>query len=140
MSDEMVQLLRDRSDREYNLLNERTNIFLLTHTILMAGAAIGNISIYGTITLGSLGGFISLIWIYISHRTLKMADYYNGLIERNESSMPEEKRLFSNSFKYRTCVSRPIFNCRVSNYLAYVLPSAWMLVWIVFIFIKVLDC
>lgn len=42
MSADTLNVLRELADREHDLLNERTNMFLVYHSVLMAGFALGS--------------------------------------------------------------------------------------------------
>ena len=107
-------------------------MFLICHSILMAGLALGSSAPQNILLLLTTVGFIiSAIWVYVGHRTLKVADYYATLVRTGEVALPAEDRIYSNAHDWRrTAANKPLFGIRVSTYLARALPILWFIMWL----------
>ena len=129
-SADKLNLLRQLEDRESRFFTDRTNIFLIWHSILMAGFALGMKLPTLAILLPSLGITGSLIWLYVSHRGRIQAKYFLEEIRRCELHLPEDERVYSDAQNWRKKTRSPILGIPVSAYFTYVLPVLWALTWL----------
>ncbi len=103
---EKLSVLRACDDREHRLLNERTNIFLLWHSILMTAYALGNQApVLGKLIPG-VGLFGSLIWLHVARCNFLVAEYFREQVKECEKCFPEHERVYSNAQKWRQDVQR----------------------------------
>jgi hypothetical protein len=126
-----LNLLRGLVDREHHLLHDRTNIFLIWQSILIAGFGLGKDSSQLIIILPLLGFASSLIWLYVGHRSVKLENYYFRQVLICESCFPESERVYTDAKNWRKITDAPIMGLRVAMYLAYVLPGLWAITWFV---------
>ena len=126
-----LNLLRQLADREHHLLNDRNNIFLIWHSILMAGFALGRDFPQLVTILPLLGFASSLIWLYVGHRSIIVADYFWKQIVTCESSLPENERVYTNAQNWRGITHPPILGIPVTMYFARFLPGLWAATWLV---------
>ena len=131
---ETLEVLRERTDREDNLLNERTNIFLVCHSILMAGFALGSAAPQFVLLVLTVVGFVfSVFWFYVAYRTLMMVAYFGRLVRKQEKKLGnQEDKIYLNAWKWRKEPNnRPLLGFSVSNYISYGLPLLWCIAWLV---------
>jgi hypothetical protein len=125
-----IHVLREKVDREHDLLNTRTNIFLLWQSILMAGFAAGS-STPSVLTLVSILGLLSsVVWIYIGIASRQMTEWYWTQIRSCESALPKQERLYSDSRDYRKKAQGRLAGLSVSKCLVYIFPTMWAATWI----------
>jgi hypothetical protein len=131
---EHLQLLRELLKREHDLLIQRTNVFLLFHSILMAGVALGeNGPAILKLLVPSFGIITSLIWAYMGYRNVRAEHHFEELVCASEANLAETFRVFTN-FKAQRQGGLHIL--KSSWWFAYVLPLLWFLVWsVVFLFV-----
>ena len=135
-----LNLLRQLVDREHHLLNDRSNIFLVWHSILMAGFALGKDlpPLFTILPILGLAG--SLIWLYMGHRSVVVGKYYRDEVHACEESLPDNQRVYTNSENWRKSTCPPIFAFPVSKYFAYLLPGLWALAWLVLLVWRICPC
>jgi hypothetical protein len=118
-----------KAHREHDLLMERTNVFLLYHSILMAGFAIGSNAPSIIRLLPGLGIIGSTLWIYIGHRSLRTTQYFRDRLLECEATMPEADRVMTAFFVWRRETKTPFIGFPIETYIAHVFPVVWALTW-----------
>jgi hypothetical protein len=130
MSSHALDLLRTNLNREIDLLNERAKMFLTFHSLIFAAFAFGrNLSTLGVV-LPLLGLATSLLWLYLSYRTLLMYGYFREQVKSHEMNLPEIDRIFTAEEKFREEEHRPFLGIRVSSYSGYGLPLILVAAWL----------
>jgi hypothetical protein len=119
----------EKAHREHDLLVNRTNIFLVYHSILMAGFALGSDTPSATPLLAVLGFIGGCIWVYVGHRSLLTARYFWDRVLVCESTMPDTDRVITEFLEWRDETRIPIIGFPVETYIAKVLPIVWVLTW-----------
>ncbi len=125
-----LDLLRREIAREHDLLNSRTNIFLLWQAILMAGYAIGTASYLFHIILSVLGIFSCLVWLYVGHLSRVMIKAYWIDILKREESLPETTRFYTMARHFRRKHRSRLFGLSVTKCMTYVFPIVWIVAWV----------
>jgi hypothetical protein len=125
-----LQVLRAKVDREHDLLNTRTNIFLLWQSILMAGFAAGSTTPTVLTLVSILGLLSSLVWIYIGIASRRMTEWYWEQLRKRESALPKQERLYSDSREYRKTAHCRLAGISVSKCLVYIFPVMWAATWL----------
>ena len=125
----------DRAQREHDLLINRTNIFLLYNSILIAGFALGSNAPSVVALLPTLGLLTSAIWLYIGERSLMTAGYFWTKVLEVEAQLEPSERVFTDFFAWRERTRLRVVGFSVATYIARVLPLLWVLTWIVVVMI-----
>ena len=131
-SNDRLLYLREKLEKEHSLLNERSNIFLIWQSILIAGLAIGstqtnfNTDIIRVLIV--LGLISSIIWLYVGKMGKLGADFFWKKLEIEEAKLPEGERFYIDSFTTRR--KRRIFKFAITDIFAYAVPSIWLIVWL----------
>ena len=126
-----VGVIRGLVDREHGLLNERTNIFLLLQSILMAGFALGDPAPHDFRLIITLMGLISsALWLYIGILSRDVLHYYRKKLLECESGLPGDEMIYTESIEFRDKKQRRIFRPSIGRCLAFIFPSLWVLTWI----------
>jgi hypothetical protein len=128
--DNRLETYRQLTLREYDLLIERSNMFLVYHSILMAGFALGSSAPKVVGVLPLLGFVASIMWLFTGHRTLRVADYLHNKVVNLEASLPAEDRVYTSFRSWRREKNPPVFRVRVSNLFAIGFPALWAMTWI----------
>jgi len=134
-----LNLLRHLADREHHLLNDRTNIFLIWQSILMAGFALAKDFPEVKFILPLLGFVSSLIWFYIGYRSIVVGKYFRDEVRKCEENLSEDERVYTNAENWRKSSRPPGFGFPVSKYFAYFLPGLWGATWLALIHWRVLS-
>lgn len=124
-----INPLRECVDREHDLLNTRTSLFLLWQSILMAGFAITSAGHGVLILISTLGMVSSVVWLYIGHISRHMTEWYWQELKQIESNLPEEERLYSNARSFREDHQGRIMGLSVTKCLVYIFPTIWAFTW-----------
>jgi hypothetical protein len=126
-----LDLLRQLHLREYSLLNERTNMFLLFNLVLMIGFTFRR-DIISFKYLPMIGIFVSMIWIYIGYRTNLVKNYFGDEIIKYEAKLTDkEDRVFSEAFSWRNSKRKSSFYWEASTYTGRVFPVLWSIIWMI---------
>lgn len=138
MATEIRVHLIDRRDayyqmasREIDLLNERTNLFLLYNSILMAGLALGKLSDSLMIVVAIAGLLSSFIWLYLGQRGIVLEKFAWKKVYSLEEQQPRDERIHTQFKKYRQDTRPSFFGWRSSVYVGRVIPILWALTWAV---------
>ncbi|MEK7281282.1 MAG: hypothetical protein AAB037_02885 [Chloroflexota bacterium] len=105
-------------------------MFLLYHSILMAGFALGSTAPKIATALPILGLFASLVWVYIGHRSLLVGDYFWKRVLECEALLEPDERVFTNALNWRRSTRPPIFGVPVGIYFGRVFPWMWVITWL----------
>ena len=129
-----LQLLRELRQREHDLLIQRTNVFLLFHTILMTGAALGSNGPHIIVwVIPILGMIASLIWGYMGYRNTRAETYFTARVRACENLLPVDDRVFSNFDDHRGSGFRVLTS---SDWFAYIFPALWFIAWFVILAVR----
>lgn len=132
---DQLRVVLDRAQREHDLLMERTNMFLLYHSILMAGFALGNNAPAIVACLPVLGVITSFVWLYVGQRSLMTASYFWNRVLDFESQCEPSQRIFTDFFEWRSRTRFPVVGFSVAVYVGRVLPALWACTWILAAFL-----
>jgi hypothetical protein len=127
--DNRLETYRQLTLREYDLLIERSNMFLVYHSILMAGFALGSSAPRVVGVLPLLGFVASIMWLFTGHRTLRVADYLHDKVVALEAALPAEDQIYTRFRGWRREENPPVFRLRVSNLFAIGFPVLWAGTW-----------
>ena len=124
-----LSIYRELLLREYDMVIERSNMFLVYHSILMAGFALGSNAPRIVEVLPFFGLAASLMWLHIGYRTITVADHLYKKVTSCEESLPEEDRIYSQFLSWRRKEKPPIFRVRLSSYFGIGFPILWAITW-----------
>jgi hypothetical protein len=125
-----LETYRELTLREYDLLIERSNMFLVYHSILMAGFALGSSVPKVIVILPFFGFAASIMWLIIGHRTLQVANHLHDKVVALEAARPPDDQVYSNFRSWRRKENPPSFGVRISSYFAIGFPLLWAITWI----------
>ena len=131
-----VEVYRHLVLREHDLLIERSNMFLVYHSILMAGFALGSSAHRIVGVLPIFGLVASLIWLHIGHRTLRGSNFLHDKLADLESALPEEDQIYSTFRAWRRQEDPPPFRVRVSGYFGLGFPVLWAVTWALALYLR----
>ncbi len=115
--------------REIELLNQRTNMFLVYNTILMVGLGLGRLN--GALSLVVIGSGLlsSFIWIYLGNLGLILEDFFWDKAYMLEDDLDPDEKIYSQFKVQRKTTRRYRFFWRSSVYIGRILPPLWLLTW-----------
>lgn len=117
--------------RETDLLNQRTNIFLLYNSILLMSLSLIGVPnrVKGII---AISGFVStLIWLYMGWRAKVVIDYANKRVLESELNMSNDGSRIHTDFSNERNRTRPKYiGFSISVYIGRILPVIWAITWV----------
>jgi len=120
LSEKDYYSIRERWDKEDELLNTRTSTFLTANTILFAAVQFQKESVY-SIGIAIVGVIVTIFWMLVAHRSARIIAYFYGI---SQNIMPEYLRFIYNYKKPRLTPTKIITK---------VLPLIILLSWLTYI-------
>lgn len=112
--------IRERWDKEDELLNNRTGTFLTANTILFAAAQFQKESIY-SLGIAIVGVIVTIFWMLVSSRSARIIAYFYGICQ---DIMPKYMKFIYSYKKPRLTPTKIITK---------VLPLIILISWLTFI-------
>ena len=131
MAPNQYEVLKDLIIAEDRVFGDRMNIFLVVNSLLLLSVA--QIEIPGFI-VPILGIIVDIIWLYVGSLTLSAHNFWRDeLIKLEKESLGEKGALqegvFTKRRKHYPKMGK-VMGLSATETLTYVLPSAFLLMWI----------
>jgi hypothetical protein len=123
-------VFRDIALHEIDLLNQRTNMFLVYNSILMAGLAVGSLTEVQRLIITISGFFSAFIWLYLGQRGILLEEYAWQKVRELEKKLEDDQRVHTQFIDERHRTRWRIIGRPSSVYVGRWLPFVWLITWI----------
>lgn len=130
MKENTVKVLRTVYEREHDLLNNRTNIFLLSQTVLVGAFtfASSNFLIKMNAIISAFGILFSCLWLVITIYGYQFYKRISKLLAEYEDKLSSDDKVYLKISPFIEGKKKvPI----VTLILAWIFPISWILFWLI---------
>ena len=116
------------ADHEHALMNQRTSIFLLWHSILFGGYVLADSPLRYVIGVAAL--IASVMWLSVGLRSMAINAYYSDRLLEVEQSLPKDEQIWTKARQSRQAL-HGLSRIPMRRIMCIHMPGLWVATWAV---------